>query len=396
MLRNSLKGVKVVDFSQIAAGPTCSMLLADLGATVVKVEPPGGDLGRTLGPGWVGNDSALFHALNRSKQGICLDLKAEAGVQIARRLVAQADILIESNRPGVMQRLGLGYEDLRLDFPRLVYCSISAYGQQGPYAGRAGVDGILQADTGLMSLVGIPGAEPCKVQAPVVDVITGHIACTGILAKLMQRASDGRGGHLDVNLMNSAISLQSPAIASYLSDRVLPVRLGSAAPYSAPNEAFETADGWIMVAAYMGDRWDRLCRTVGCPELIHDERFATSRARTAHRPQLRVALNAAFRSFPTANWLPRLLAEDILCAKVGNYEDLAEHPQVLFNHAMTSVDVPGHGALMMPGFPINSREENAKPHTAAPRLGQHSRDILRDCAVGDAEIDQLLSSGVVR
>ena len=396
MLRNSLKGVKIVDFSQIAAGPTCSMLLADLGASVVKVEPPGGDLGRTLGPGWVGSDSALFHALNRNKQGICLDLKAEEGVQIARRLLAQADILIESNRPGVMQRLGLGYEDLRLDFPRLVYCSISAYGQQGPYADRAGVDGILQADTGLMSIIGVPDAEPCKVQAPIVDVITGYVACTGILAKLLQRSGDGQGGHLDVNLMNSAISLQSPTIASYLSDRVLPVRIGSAAPYSAPNEAFETSDGWVMVAAYMGDRWERLCRVVDRTELIYDERFTSSRARTTHRPQLRVELNAAFREHPTAYWLPRLLAEDILCAKVGNYEDVAQHPQVLANQTMASVEVPGHGPLMMPGFPINSREENTVPYTAAPRLGEHSREILRGCALTDAEIDRVLASGAVQ
>ena len=224
MLRNALEGIRVLDFSQIAAGPACSMLLADMGAHVIKVEPPGGDLGRGLGPGWVGPDSALFHAFNRNKQGICLDLKSQEGVAMARRLVAQADVLIESMRPGVMQRLGLGYEQLRADHPRLVYCSISAYGQQGPYSHRPGVDGILQADTGLMSLIGVPGAEPCKVQAPVVDVITGHIACTGVLAKLMQRGRDGReGGHLDVNLMNCAISLQL-AVHRQLHERWRPAR----------------------------------------------------------------------------------------------------------------------------------------------------------------------------
>src|SRR5687768_9312036 len=167
MLRNALDGICVLDFSQIAAGPACSMLLADMGARVIKVEPPGGDLGRSLGPGWVGADSALFHAFNRNKQGICLDLKSQEGIAVARRLVAQADVLIESMRPGVMQRLGLGYEKLRADHPRLVYCSISAYGQHGPYSNRPGVDGILQADSGLMSIIGVPGAEPCKVQTPV-------------------------------------------------------------------------------------------------------------------------------------------------------------------------------------------------------------------------------------
>lgn len=396
MLRNALEGVRVLDFSQIAAGPACSMLLADMGAYVIKVEPPGGDVGRGLGPGWVGADSALFHAFNRNKQGICLDLKSQGGVAMARRLVAQADVLIESMRPGVMQRLGLGYEQLRADHPRLVYCSISAYGQHGPYSHRPGVDGILQADTGLMSLIGVPGAEPCKVQAPVVDVITGHIACTGVLAKLMQRGRDGEGGHLDVNLMNCAISLQLPSIASYTSDGALPVRMGSAAPYSAPNEAFETRDGWVMVAAYIGDRWDRLCHVLGRPELIEDERFASSRLRTANRPALRLELGVMFRSQSTAHWLDALLAEDILCAKVANYEDLMAHPQLHANGTMTHVDVPGHGSLRMPGFPINSLAENAMPHRPAPKLGQHTRDVLRACAVKDDEIDELIASGAAR
>jgi crotonobetainyl-CoA:carnitine CoA-transferase CaiB-like acyl-CoA transferase len=393
MLRNALEGVRVLDFSQIAAGPACSMLLADMGAHVVKVEPPGGDLGRGLGPGWVGADSALFHAFNRNKQGICLDLKSQEGVAMARRLVAQADVLIESMRPGVMQRLGLGYEQLRADHPRLVYCSISAYGQQGPYSQRPGVDGILQADSGLMSIIGVPGAEPCKVQAPVVDVITGHIACTGVLAKLMQRGRNGEGGHLDVNLMNCAISLQLPSIASYMSDGALPVRIGSAAPYSAPNEAFETADGWVMVAAYIGDRWDRLCRVLRRPELTDDERFASSRLRTTNRTALRMELGDSFRRQSTAYWLEALLAEDILCAKVASYEDLMAHPQLIANGTMTSVDAPGHGSVRMPGFPINSLAENSLPYRAAPTLGEHTREVLRACAVKDDEIDALIASG---
>ena len=193
MLRNALEGLTVIDFTQIGAGPTCTMLLGDMGARVVKVEPPEGELGRSLGPAWIGDDSALFHAFNRNKLGLCLDLKSPEGRAVAKRLVAQADVLIESMRPGVMKRLGLGYDDLAADNPRLVYCSVSAYGQTGPYAGHAGVDGILQADTGLMSLIGSPGTEPGKVQAPVVDIVTGYVACMGVLAKLTQRSRDGLG-----------------------------------------------------------------------------------------------------------------------------------------------------------------------------------------------------------
>lgn len=396
MLKDSLQGVRVLDFSQMAAGPLCSMLLADLGAEVIKVEPPDGDLARTLGPGWIGDDSALFHAFNRDKRGICLDLKSADGVAVARTLAARADVLLESMRPGVMERLGLGWEQLRQDHPRLVYCSISAYGQTGPYAQRAGVDGILQADSGLMSIIGVPGAEPCKVQTPVVDVITGHIACTAIVAKLLQRARDGQGGHLDVNLLNSAIALQLPSIASYLSDGALPERIGSAAPYSAPNEAFETADGWIMVAAYMSGRWERLCAVLGSAKLLEDERFATSTSRTAHRPQMREALAGAFRQRTTADWLERLQAADILCAKVAGYDDLVRHPQVQANGMLTQVDVPQVGPVTLPGFPINSVQENARPRRAAPRLGQDTREVLRDCGVDAAVIERLLDSGAAR
>jgi crotonobetainyl-CoA:carnitine CoA-transferase CaiB-like acyl-CoA transferase len=396
MLRNALEGIRVLDFSQIAAGPACSMMLADMGAQVIKVEPPGGDLGRTLGPGWVGEDSALFHAFNRNKQGICLDLKTEEGVAVARRIAATADVLIESMRPGVMERLGLGYEQLLNEHPHLVYCSISAYGQHGPYSQHAGVDGILQADSGLMSIIGVPGAEPCKVQAPVVDVITGHIACTAILAKLMKRGRDRQGGHLDVNLMNSAISLQVPTIASYLSDGVLPVRMGSAAPYSAPNEAFQTRDGWVMVAAYIGNRWEELCQLLGLPELVADARFATSALRTANRPAMRELLGEPFRKESTAFWLQALQAHDILCAKVADYEDLLAHPQFQSNGALATVDVPGHGTLRMPGFPVNSAEENAVPHRPAPSLGQHTEQVLRACGMADAAIDSLKASGAAQ
>ncbi|MBC5768197.1 CaiB/BaiF CoA transferase family protein [Ramlibacter albus] len=395
MFRDALQGVRVLDFSQIAAGPACSMLLADMGAHVIKVEPPGGDLGRTLGPGWVGADSALFHAFNRNKQGICLDLKTPGGVATALRLADQCDVLVESMRPGVMDRLGLGYEQVRERNPSVVYCSISAYGQVGPYAQRAGVDGILQADTGLMSIIGVPGAEPCKVQAPIVDVVTGHMACTGILAKLLQRGRDGRGGHLDVNLMNAAISLQVPSFASYLSDKALPARLGSAAPYSAPNEAFEAADGWVMVAAYMGNRWERLCHVLGREELAFDERFATSKSRTTNRAQLRQALNEVFRTRTVAAWIEALLAEDILCAKVATYEDLLAHPQLEANALLATVDVPGFGPLQVPGFPINSREENAAAQAPAPTIGQHTREVLRASGFDGREIEHLLAEGAV-
>lgn len=395
MLRNALDGLTVIDFTQIGAGPTCTMLLADMGARVIKIEPPGGELGRGLGPGWIGEDAALFHGFNRNKLGVALDLKSAQGLAVARRLVAEADVVVESMRPGVMARLGLGAEALIQAHSRLVYCSISAYGQSGPCAGNAGVDGIIQADSGLMNLIGLEGAEPCKVQAPVVDVMTGYVAAMAVLAQLAQRTRDGQGGHLDVNLLNSALALQQSSLTSWLADGVLPERMGSAAPYSAPNQAFQTRDGWVMVAAYMPERWTRLCKLLGLPHLATDARFATSPQRVAHRQALVPLLTEVFRTRGTDEWLALLGAADILCARVASYEDVAAHPQVAANGMLAEVPHARHGAVRMPGFPVNSAQANARPHRAAPACGQHTRQVLRECGFSDADIAALQASRAV-
>lgn len=396
MLRNALEGLTVIDFTQIGAGPTATMLLADMGARVIKVEPPGGELGRGLGPGWLGDDSALFHAFNRNKLGVCLDLKSARGVAVARRLVAEADIVVESMRPGVMARLGLGHAELLQAHPALIYCSISAYGQTGPYAQCAGVDGIMQADAGLMSLIGVEGSEPCKVQAPVVDVMTGYVAVVGILARLAARGRNGRGGHLDASLFNAALALQQSSLASYLADGQMPVRVGSAAPYAAPNQAFETADGWIMVAAYMPDRWQRLCDTLGVPQLIDDPRFATSPLRVANRAQMVQALTAVFVTRTTDAWLAALTAADILCARVATYADVAAHPQVAANRMLAEVAHPTLGTIRMPGFPLDSAATNAAPMRPAPACGQDTEAVLRGLGYAAEEIDSLRECGAVR
>ncbi|SPK74361.1 Carnitine dehydratase (plasmid) [Cupriavidus taiwanensis] len=395
MLRDALVGLTVIDFTQIGAGPTCTMLLADMGARVIKVEPPGGELGRGLGPGWLGDDSALFHGFNRNKLGVALDLKSPEGLAVARRMAAEADIVVESMRPGVMERLGLGHVELLALNPALVYCSISAYGQDGPYAGRAGVDGIIQADSGLMSLIGLPDGEPCKVQAPVVDVMTGYVACVGILGKLSQRARDGQGGHLDVSLLNAALALQQSSLTSYCADGQLPQRAGSAAPYAAPNQAFRTADGWIMVAAYMPERWRRLCDVLGLPAMADDPRFATSPLRVANRGAMIEALTSAFVTRSTDAWLALLQDADILCARVATYEDLMAHPQVAANRMVQRVRHQTLGEVRMPGFPINSAQENALPARPAPACGQHTQAVLADFGYTRAQIAALQARGAI-
>lgn len=395
MLRDALQGLTVIDFTQIGAGPTCTMLLADMGAKVVKIEPPGGELGRGLGPGWIGDDAALFHGFNRNKLGVALDLKSPDGIAVARRMIAGADIVVESMRPGVMERLGLGYAQLAQAHPGLIYCSISAYGQDGPYAGRAGVDGIMQADSGLMSLIGPPDGEPCKVQAPVVDVMTGYVACVGVLARLAQRASDGQGGHLDVSLFNAALALQQSSLTSYCADGQLPRRVGSAAPYSAPNQAFRTADGWIMVAAYMPERWRRLCEVLGLETLADDPRFATSPLRVANRAAMVDALNGVFSTRSTDTWLARLQQADILCAPVATYDDVMTHPQLAANGMLQTISHPALGDIRMPGFPINSAQENARPARPAPACGEHTEAVLRQLGYSGEDIARLRASGAI-
>ncbi|MGK6310941.1 CaiB/BaiF CoA transferase family protein [Variovorax sp. DT-64] len=395
-LRHALDGLTVVDFTQIGAGPTCTMLLADMGARVLKIESLEGELGRGLGPGWIGDDAALYHGFNRNKLGVSLDLKTPGGAEVARRLVTGADIVVESMRPGAMARLGLGFEAMTRVHPGLIYCSISAYGQAGPYAERAGVDGIVQADSGLMGLIGVEGAEPCKVQAPIVDVMTGYVAVMAVLAKLAQRARDGQGGQLDVSLFNAALALQQSSITSFFADAQLPVRVGSAAPYSAPNQAFETRDGWLMIAAYMPERWTRLCALLGLPRLATDPRFATSPLRVANREAMVEILTGVLKTRTTQEWLALLSAADILCARVATYEDLARHPQLEANGMLAQVEHPVHGTIRMPGFPVDSAQANAQPHRAAPCCGQDTRQVLRESGFDEAAIDGLLRAGAIR
>ncbi|MGY6271399.1 CaiB/BaiF CoA transferase family protein [Achromobacter denitrificans] len=396
MIREALKGITVLDFTQIGAGPTCAMLLGDMGARVTKVEPLSGEIGRGLGPAWVGDDAALFHGFNRGKRGIALDIKTEGGREIARKLIAAADVVIESMRPGAMSRAGLGYEALREEHPRLVYCSISAYGQEGPYADRAGVDGVLQADSGLMSLIGAPGGEPCKVQAPVVDIMTGYVSCMGVLAALAQRDRTGLGQHIDASLMGGALALQQSSISCFFADGRLPQTMGSAAPYAAPNQAYRAADGWIMVAAYTSERWTALCGVLQRPELEFDPRFETSPLRVQNLSALTAELNRTFRTRTCSEWLAALGRVDVLCTKVASYEDLPGHPQIDANRMLVELDIPGHGKLRMPGFPLNPRQANSAGYTRAPAVGEHTRTILSEAGYSNGEIDRLEENGAVR
>jgi crotonobetainyl-CoA:carnitine CoA-transferase CaiB-like acyl-CoA transferase len=395
MIRTCLDGIRVLDFSQIGAGPTVTMMLGDFGARVVKVEPPAGDLGRHLGPPWYGGHSPVFIAFNRGKESICIDLKSDGGKQVAHRLAAQADVLVESFRPGVMDQLGLGYAALSAKHPALIYCAVTGYGQTGPLSQEAGVDGILQAASGLMGLIGDAASGPCKVQAPIVDVSTGYIGALAVLAALMERQKTGRGSYLDISLFATAVALQQSAVTSYLGDGQQPAKMGSAAPYSAPNEAFEASDGWIMVAAYIGERWRRLCELLDLPHLIEDPRFRTSSDRVVNRAAMHHELGGAFRQRSCGDWLSLFSAADILCSKVADYTDLLANPQLAHLNMLVDLHHPADGHFRAPGSPINPRETNTAPFTPPPRLGEQFRSILSEASFTSDEIEGLLASGAV-
>jgi crotonobetainyl-CoA:carnitine CoA-transferase CaiB-like acyl-CoA transferase len=394
MLHNSLSGLKVLDFSHVVAGPVCGMWLGDLGADVTKIEALDGELGRSIGPPWQGGESVVALSVNRNKRGLAIDLRCPAGRDAALQMAVQADVVLESFRPGVMDRLGLGYAALRSVNPRLVYCSISAYGQQGALRERPGVDGVIQAVTGLMSTLGEPGGAPCKVSTPIADMSAGCLAAMSVLAALQQRHRTGEGQHLDVSLFNATLMLQQVSLSFFLSTGEDPARSGSAAPYAAPNEAFPTRDGWIMVAAYQPERWRALCQVLDLRSLLDDSRFANNGDRVARRAELADLLGAKFLERDTAAWLELLGKADILCAPIASYSEVTRSRQYRDSGIEWCTDHPVAGTVRTPGFGVGCAPDSAA--RPAPLTGQHSREVLADYGLSTLSIDSLVANGVIR
>lgn len=386
----------VLDLSQGAAGPTCAMHLADLGAEVIKVEPPGGEWGRNLGPPFVAGAAAAFLGMNRNKRSVVVDLKKEGGSELVLRIAERCDVALESFRPGVADRLGIGYKAMTARNERLIYAAISAFGQEGPWRDRPGVDGVAQAMGGIMSVTGTHDGDPVKVGVPAADMAGGAFMSQAILAALLYRERTGRGQRVDVSLLDSLLSLQVVPLSMFLASGETPRRLGSAAPYAAPNEAYATADGHVMVAAYTPQRWPALCRVLGAPELAADPRFDDNAKRVSARSELNAVLAPIFAGRTTDQWIEALEAADILCGPILTYPDLVGSEQVTTSGAIIDVDHPKAGVVRSPRLPARFSAGDGpvgRPAPIAP--GEHTLDVLADFDFTPDEIDDLASRGVI-
>ena len=391
-----LAGYRVLELAHLIAGPACGMYLADMGADVVKLEQPtGGDASRTAYGSQFGGESAVFVTVNRNKRSLALDLARSEGRAAFERLVARADVVIEAYRGGVAERLGIDWERLAPLNPRLVYCSLSAFGPTGPWRDKPGVDMLVQAMGGLMAVMGEPDGPPVLCGAPVLDTIGALMAGQGILTALLHRERTGQGQRVDVSLLNGTLLAHAARLSIFLATGEEPGRWGSGHPYIVPFQAFEASDGWVYVAVWIDRLWAPFCAAIERPGLATDGRFATRADRLQRRAELTALLAEIFRGRRVAEWMATLEAHDVLCAPVNRYADLPDDPQVRATGLIVEQDHPRAGRFRTLDTPIRLGLTPGGIRTPAPALGEHSDAVLTEAGLAPAEIAGLRATGVV-
>ena len=393
-MTSALDGLRVLDLTQVMAGPFCSMLLCDMGADVIKVEPPAGDSTRRM-PGAVGTDSPSFNAVNRGKRGIVVDLKQPAGRDAVRRLAAVSDVLVENYRPGVLAKFGLGYPELSQQCPRLVYAAVSGYGQTGPSAGKGGFDLVAQGVSGLMSVTGEAGRPPVKAGIPVTDLGAALFALAGILSALLARARTGRGQLVDTSLVDAGVALSVWEATQYFSGRGVPERLGSAHRMNAPYQAIRCADGYMTIGAANDRTFRRLCEALGHSEWAADPEYRDDTRRIRNREALAARIEAVMETRPRAHWTERLESHGVPCGPINDYAEVMADPHVQARGLVVETEHPTLGRIRTLGTPIKLSETPLSPGRPAPRLGQHTDDVLGDAGFGAEEIAALRRAGAV-
>ena len=386
----ALEGIRVLDVTQVMAGPFCAMQLCDMGADVIKVEPPEGDVTRKMGAR-AGADSAGYAALNRGKRAIALDLKSIAGRDAMRRLADRSDVLVENFRPGVMADLGLDYDTLAASNPRLIYASISGYGQTGPDAHKGGFDLVAQAVSGLMSVTGEPGRPPVKCGVPVTDLAAGLFALAGILAALRHRDHTGRGQHIDTSLVEAGLALSVWEAAQYFADGVTPEPLGSAHRFLAPYQAIRCADGYIAIGAGTDRLFRQLCALLGHDEWSADPQFVDTSARVRNRASLISGIESVTIERDSKYWLAHLEAHGIPCGPINTYADAFSDAHLHSRQMIVEIDHPTLGRLRTLGSPLKMSVTPTVVKGGVPGLGEHTNEVLREAGLSDDEISRVVA-----
>jgi crotonobetainyl-CoA:carnitine CoA-transferase CaiB-like acyl-CoA transferase len=382
-----LAGFTVLDLTRVLSGPYCTMVLADLGARVIKVEHPGrGDDTRHWGPPFIGAESAYFLSINRNKESVTLDFKPPAGREVLERLAARADVLVENFRPGTLDRAGLGWDAMHARFPKLVYASISGYGQTGPRKNEAGYDAVMQAEGGLMSVTGDPDGPGYRMGVAITDMVAGLYCAQGITAALLARERSGAGQRVDIGMLDTTAALLTYQAANFFTTGKTPGRRGNLHATIAPYEPFTTADGEIVVAVGNDDIWRRFCAAIGLPEMADDPRFATNSGRVTNYEVMRPPIDRAFRTASNAEWVARLNTAGVANGEVRDIAQMLGDPQLAAREMIATLMHPTAGATRVIGAPIKLSDTPASVHSAPPILGQHTDAVLAELGYSNEDI----------
>ncbi len=393
-----LENIRILDLSRDLAGPFCSMVLADLGAEVIKVEMPGkGDEARSWGPPFIGGESAYFLSVNRNKKSVTINLKTEEGREILYKLVEKSDVFIENFRPQVTEKLKINYEKISKINPRIIYCSISGFGYTGPYKDRPAYDIIIQGMSGIMSITGEESRPPVKVCISITDLSAGMYAAIAILSAIIARGKSGKGRWIDISLLDSAVSLLTNVGANYFATRVVPKRMGSAHPNIVPYQCFKAADDkYLTVAVGNEEIWKRFCCVLGLEKLVDDPEFATNQKRVQNRERLVFILNEIFLAKKRDEWIDLLLKNDIPCGPVNTVDEVFRDPQIFERDMLTEVKLPTGDVIQQIGIPIKFSDVSLTVRSPPPLLGQHTEEVLKNLLNMNAEeINQLKEKGVI-
>jgi crotonobetainyl-CoA:carnitine CoA-transferase CaiB-like acyl-CoA transferase len=391
-----LAGLTIVDLTRVLSGPYCTMLLADMGARVIKIEQPGrGDDTRAWGPPFVGVESAYFLSINRNKESVTLDFKTSDGRHLLEQLIGRADVLVENFRPGALQRLGFDYAALSLSHPRLIVCSISGFGQDGPRRDQPGYDAVIQAEGGLMSVTGDPAGPAFRVGVAVTDMVAGLLAAQGITLALYARERTGRGQHVDIGMLDGVISLLSYHASIHLTTGKESHRVGNRHATIAPYDTFTAADGELFLAVGNDEQFRRFCEAAGMQNLPGDGRFATNPLRVANEPALKQLIAPIVATRTRSEWIQQLAAAGVPCGAVRSVAEALSDPQVAARHMTETVEHAVLGSIKVLGTPIKLSDTSSAVRTAPPVLGQHTDAVLTELGLTGTEIALLRNGGVV-